>query len=1295
MDLIEERERENDCLSQGYYQNIRNMEIESSSLINGWVLWNLSAVIENGQQIRIGFNRYLLNSQINSQRIFLQINSSLEQILRMEIQRNQIDSIDVLIEFPGYRFTSQGKLIANYTNFTLDFPIIENEKSNSHIHLTFSCSPTHLLWNETSHFRNRYFIQSFWNLTFLHQYLSQFTIQSSFKMLHYSIFSSHSSAQYLSNSTTIHAFNTSIILPSLFVSKPFRLTFERNSHLLIEFFQWGNITRRANHWNLSTIFGLDLFIINDLPLGMSLHLEQHFLGQRYLFIIQIDHHWMISFTFNGKIRYELLSSPLHSTIFIQRIDLPTNQIHRLPIHYYTDNQTLIRIEVLFSKYFSAFVNDFLLDVSWKNQTWKFICHIPFFRREFFLLTWQREVQSEFGHFQGVIETKFLRRRRLFDYQYDWNFASIRLWKFHSRLILFSFDPIQWNMNFTNDYLWNGIWIIHSRLILGHRRELIRFHHQYHYRTDLSNILFNLLLINSQYQLNLNYHHDNHSIDGVFGKNKDQYDLNGSWNRREKILKLNTQGIKSMTIIKSNYFQSIISKSDEKLGILFERSETIRNNPLQLHQCNPSLIIRRYPQLFLIHYYTLNDGLSSMSFEWSRYGYFSWNYTGHGRMPFPMRKFQIDFRMKTLIRFHTLTYHYSAVYNRVKRRVLIRRKPVDEDADDRYVLKMQSYSNQTFAIDLQVINNHYQIIANPSNNRSSWILQGYFRKDPFNGSIVLSDTDWFLSSKFDFNSSLMITTGRFVQFIPIEQPQIALEILLKSRFHLIFQYAGLRSLILGKFSDYSSNFSLYFISKSINETIYHLQFQLNELINQSWILEMNGTRYYLVDHRGEFRFNGSLADFSFEHFIGEEKNELILNENSFQFSTKKFHFLLSNLSSDTSKYLHISHQPSKQNLTIQYYKFGRFGRDQFNIQTPIYDINLRYYPDYDDEDRYVKIFFEFLPLQMSAFNLVRGRTFGLGYETKQTRAILSGNLALGMEDLDKKDVFIMNERWKYLYGYERNERIYMKWNLKFDLSKGIFQGRMNIEDPNGEIRTPIYSDIKAYLKDTMLITDIRTSYSASDKPIILQVNVDQRFFNQQWIVVKLVHQLSETNLSLTLDRYPQRRFHLRIKPNHFLMEKTFIHLYANTTESQLKLLLILADLVHLNLTLPKSYPETGLLHSSAFIDDEEYFDGRLETNALRLRTKDHLFNISINQLIVQERKTGQIRASIVARWIERNSSTGLITIFSQTDFQRVSEEIGILKDNERLVFICLDCYTSLAVDCTTYVASTIERIFILE
>lgn len=641
----------------------------------------------------------------------------------------------------------------------------------------------------------------------------------------------------------------------------------------------------------------------------------------------------------------------------------------------------------------------------------------------------------------------------------------------------------------------------------------------------------------------------------------------------------------------------------------------------------------------------------MMFEWSTRSYLSWNYTGHGQITFPITKFELDTRKKYIFHLHTTTFKYSSIYNPKNYGLIIRRVPIEEDADDIFELKFKIYKNQRFLIHIQIINNHYEIIGHQFDENFSWKLHGYFQEDQFNGSLRISHTDWLLSSKLNFNSSLYISTGRYVQLIPTLDSQIALEILLQDRFHYVFQYTGLRSLIAFKFSHNSSNINLYFSSKSINETIFHINFELNNLINQTWILEINDKRFYFYNENFEFIFNGSLQDFSFQHFIENRQTQFILNENTIEFLTNNFGLTISNLSIDTTKYIHLYHRTSKQNLTINYYKSGKFSRENFNIQTPIYDINLIYHPT-DDEDRYVKVLFEFLPLQMSSFNFVRGRSFRIGYETKQKQCILAGNLAFGVEDIDNLNILTMNERWKFMYGIEKYEKIFIKWNIKIDLNKKSLQGRINIQDRNNEMIKSIYTDINASLKDMIFVTIMRTVYSSSDKPIILQLNIDQRILTQQYISLKLIHELSKTNLSFTLDHYPQRKLLIRVKPNNFSAEKTYFHFYANTTESQLKFLFILANELNFNLTLPKSYPETGLLHSSLFIKNEEYFDGRLDTTALRLRTKDYLMNISLNQLVLQQRFKSDILASIFTRWIERNSSTALITIFSRTDFQRV-------------------------------------------
>ena len=115
---------------------------------------------------------------------------------------------------------------------------------------------------------------------------------------------------------------------------------------------------------------------------------------------------MISLILNKKIRYEFLSSPIDSVFLIKKINLNTNEISQLPINYYTDNQTLIRIEILFSKYFSIFINDFIFDISLKNHSLKLIFYIPLFKREFFSLIWKRYLKKEYPILFSLIHLKY-------------------------------------------------------------------------------------------------------------------------------------------------------------------------------------------------------------------------------------------------------------------------------------------------------------------------------------------------------------------------------------------------------------------------------------------------------------------------------------------------------------------------------------------------------------------------------------------------------------------------------------------------------------------------------------------------------------------------------------------------------------------------------------------------------------------------------------------------------------------------------------------------------------------------
>ncbi|CAF5008669.1 unnamed protein product, partial [Rotaria sp. Silwood1] len=892
------------------YENPANLGFQSSSLINGWSLWNISFLIMNYKQIQIQFDRFTFNSHFNNRTIHFAINSLKQKILRSYIDINQSNIIHVLVEIPGYYYESKGKLYANYTNFFIDFPIIETiigkTKKQSHIYFEFLSFDKNLILNLTSNFRNEYLFKLIQNFTFYNNSLYQSNIQSSLimiKMIHYQLFSFHSFIQYVQNSRIIDLWNGSIILPSLFFSKPFLLHYQKDSQLFIQIFNLANLTQTLTNYQISTKFGFQLSIINDLSTKIHIYIEQHLIGRRLSLFFEIDRNWILSLTINKKIRYEFISSPIDSLLLLKRIHIDTNTSQILPINYYTDNQTLIRIEILFTKIFSSFINNFILDISLKNHSFKILCHIPLFKREFFSLIWNRYIEKELFHFHGLIQTKFLRRRHFIDYEYNWNLASFHFWIFDSRLKLFSFDPIEFNFNITNDYLWYGKWAIDFYLMLSNHRQLIRFNHKYHYTTFRSNFLFDLHLINSHYDLNFNYYHSNYSIQGQFIKNKHTHLIDGFWNTTANILQLNTEEMKSMTLITSTLIKSIIEIYHQKIGVLIERTTNNFTNDTQIIECNPYLIIQIRPRLFVIHYYTLSDDLSTMMFEWSTFSYLSWNYTGHGHRIIPMTKFEIDIRKKYIFHFHTLTFKYSSIYNNKKRQLIIQREPMAEDSDDRYIFKMKFHHNRTFLIHLQVLNNHYEVIGNSYDENFHWKLHGYFQRDQFNGSLLISNNDWWLSSQLNFNSSLYISTGRYVQLIATSDPQIAFEILLKSRFHIAFQYSGLQSIIVLKFFHNSSNINIYFSSKPINKTMFNINFQLSNQINQNWILNIYNQRFFLYNHNYEFIFNGSLYDFSFQHIIENKKNLFFINENTIQFHTNNYGMIISNLSTDTTTYIH--------------------------------------------------------------------------------------------------------------------------------------------------------------------------------------------------------------------------------------------------------------------------------------------------------------------------------------------------------------------------------------------------------
>lgn len=543
-------------------------------MINGWSIWNTSFIIRDYKQMEIRLNQFLFNSEIDNRTIKFELNSFNRKYFRSLFSINQSNIINIFMETPGCSYQSEGQLIANYTNLILDFPIIENSKKKSHIHFEFLSFDSHIIFNLTSNFRNDYSFKSLQNFTFYNHTLFQSNIQVSLqmiKMLHYPLFSLNSLIQYIPNTRIIQIWNGSIFLPTLIISKPLLLHYKRDSQLFIQLFDFANFTETSNNYHLKTKFGLQLLIINDLSTKIHVHIEQNFLGKRYLFLFEIDRNWFLSLTINKKIRYEFLSSPMDSLFLLKRIDIHENTTQTLPINYYTDNQTLIRIEVLFSKIFSTFINDFIFDISLKNHSFRLLCHIPLFKREFFSLVWNRYIEKELFHFHGSIQTKYLRRRRFIDHEYNWNLASIRYWTLNSSITLFTFDPIEFNLNITNDYLWYGKWAIDFYLMLSNHRHLIQFNHKYSYTRLSSNLLFDLHVINSHYDLDFNYYHLNQSIQGIYIKNKVKHMIDGYWNTTENSLRLNTEEMKSITMITPTLIKSMIDLDEQRIGFLFEIS----------------------------------------------------------------------------------------------------------------------------------------------------------------------------------------------------------------------------------------------------------------------------------------------------------------------------------------------------------------------------------------------------------------------------------------------------------------------------------------------------------------------------------------------------------------------------------------------------------------------------------------------------------------------------------------------------------------------------------------------------
>ncbi|CAF3461298.1 unnamed protein product [Rotaria sp. Silwood2] len=136
------------------------------------------------------------------------------------------------------------------------------------------------------------------------------------KMIHYQLFSLHSFIQYVQNSRILDLWNGSITVPSLFFSKLFLLHYKKDSQLFIQVFNWANLIQTSTNYEISTKFGFQLSIINELSTKIHIHLEQNLIGRRFSLFFEIDRNWIISLTVNKKIRYEFISSPINSPFAI-------------------------------------------------------------------------------------------------------------------------------------------------------------------------------------------------------------------------------------------------------------------------------------------------------------------------------------------------------------------------------------------------------------------------------------------------------------------------------------------------------------------------------------------------------------------------------------------------------------------------------------------------------------------------------------------------------------------------------------------------------------------------------------------------------------------------------------------------------------------------------------------------------------------------------------------------------------------------------------------------------------------
>lgn len=445
---------------------------------------------------------------------------------------------------------------------------------------------------------------------------------------------------------------------------------------------------------------------------------------------------------------------------------------------------------------------------------------------------------------------------------------------------------------------------------------------------------------------------------------------------------------------------------------------------------------------------------------------------------PLRKFEIDFRRKLSIRLNTKRFSNSLNLNWPKKHFLIRRFPSDRLSDEKYELKIRENSASNFSIDVRILSNFYKILVEPEEKvENTWKISGVAVRDRFTGSLKLNSFDLDLSMKIDLNHSVKIEFGRFVEIFPPEKSQIGARFRYKNSTDLGFQFGNAQSQIGFVLKFLQSDFDFFFVKKRRDENSSFIEFRFNSIVEQRYIFSSDGQIFRFFDLQQNFCANFSTRNFSLFHRTENLQSRIFLDENFFRIDLDSFLFVVSNRPDESTRQIEFFDKKTKKNVTISFYKTGKFSFEPESLQTPIVELSLFFRPN-DEPNRFVRLFLELFPLRMSTFSFVRGRTLSIGAQTFLRQVFLEADLAFGLDDISSTNRIRLNEPWKIFYGYQRQQKFYIKPDILIDRDKQTVQGFIDVNDPFEENPIRISTELGASWDEHDFFGQLRTDYFSS-------------------------------------------------------------------------------------------------------------------------------------------------------------------------------------------------------------------------